>query len=252
VTLDDALRELNVIQSRLSDLLDEEGRRAVLTAKIALEAQRPRPKAGKEHKKKAPPPWRLEIPPGNPISFLTTDATQDLRYSFAIDVACKIDQPQGGHIVGEHNIAVRVWTSDETLYFRENLDAGRIGPDVKANGGRRVMLKFHFDCANPGQPGPKHHLQIGGTQHGAEHCWYPENIRVPRFCHHPVSLLMACEFVVRTFYPKAQATLANEASWLGAIAKAQDTYLPAFYERLGLTVNAHELENSLLERLWNE
>jgi len=251
VTLDDALTELQVIRSRLDGLLDEEGRRAVLNAISDLEAQRPRPKPGKRHKKKPPPDWHLVIPPGNPLRFVPTEASQDLRYSFSIDVSCKIDKPHDGLIVGDHSIAVRVWTSDATLYFRDAFDAERILRNVDASGGRRVMLRFHFDHANVGQPGPKHHLQIGGIQHGPEFCWLPENVRVPRFCHHPVSLLMVCEFVVRTFYPAAHAAVENEPAWSGAIAKAQITYLPPFYELQGMTVNAEGVRKSLLGKLWN-
>jgi hypothetical protein len=251
MTLDDALTELRVIQSRLGGVLDQEGRRAVSTAISDLEGQRPRPKPGKEHKKKPLPPWRLVIPPGNPLRFIETSATQDLRYPLSIDVSCMIDQPKDGRIVGEHTVAVRVWTSDETLYFREAFDAERIQSDVGGAGGKRVMLRFHFDHANPGQPGPRHHLQIGGLQHEGELCWFPDNIRVPRFCHHPLSLLMACEFVVRTFYPAAHSDLKDEPSWSGAIAKAQGTYLPSFYELQGMTVTPEGVRRSLLDRLWN-
>jgi hypothetical protein len=250
VTLDDVLLELTIIKERLGGLLDEEGRRSILNAISDLEGQRPRIKPGKRQKKK-PTQWHLVIPPGNPLRFIPTEASQDLRYAFSIDIACKIDQPRDGQIVGDHNVAVRVWTSDANLYFREAFDAERILLDVDANGGRRVILRFHFDHANSGQPGPKHHLQIGGLQHGAEFCWFPENIRVPRFCHHPVSLLMACEFIVRTFYPDAHITLENEPAWAGAIAKAQSTYLPAFYELHGLTVTPEKVRDSVLGRLWN-
>lgn len=253
MTLDNVLTELNVIRSRLNSLLDEEGRRAVLNAIDELKRQRPIPhhKPKKKLKKRPASPWRLVIPPGNPLRFTSTKASQDLRHSFALDIACQIDQPQNGRITGEHNIAIRLWTSDATLYFRDAYDAARIPLDVEANGGQRVMLRFHFDHANAGQPGPKHHLQIGGTQHVGEFFWFPENIRVPRFCHHPLSLLMACEFVVRTFYPEAHVELEKEPTWRGAIATAQHTYLPAYYELQGINLNTSDIDKSLLGKLWN-
>ena len=240
-----------MIRSRLTRLLDEQGQRAVLVAISDLESQRQHSRApgARGRKKRLTPAWRLEIPPGNPLRFIPTTASQDLRYSFVTDIACKIDQPRDGRITGEHKIAVRMWTSDERLYFREAYDAETILQNVEESGRRRVILRFHFDYANTGQPGPKHHLQIGGKQHTGEFCWFPGNIRVPRFCHHPLSLLMACEFVVRTFYPQSHATLEQEASWRGAIADAQNTYLPAYYELQGL--NAVAMSNSLLGKLWN-
>jgi hypothetical protein len=251
VTLDNALKELNVIQSRLFELLDEEGRRALAQAIRDLDDQRPAP-AKKKGKKRPEPQWRLEIPPGTPLRFIPTPASQDLRHPLAVDIACAIDRPRDGVTTGEHNIAIRIWTDDVGLYFRDAYDAPALRESVAANGGRRVMMRFHFDHANPNQPGPREHLQIGGTQHGNELCWLPENIRVPRFCHHPLSLLMACEFVVRTFYPDKHRALQNEASWRGAIADAQRCYLPPYYSLLGIPqVDDRAYGESLLGRLWN-
>ena len=255
MTLENVLKELSVIQSRLPKLLDEEGRRALSAAIRDLEQQRPtvNKKGNKKKVKKSPEPrWRLEIPPGNALRFIPTPATQDLRHSLAVDIACKIDSPTNGISTGDHNIAVRVWTDDPALYFRAAYDAPGIRDLVAANGGSRVILRFHFDHANADQPGPREHLQIGGAQHGSELCWLPDNLRVPRFCHHPLSLLMACEFVVRTFYPDAYRDLQDEATWRGAIADAQRCYLPPYYLLQGLSnLNDGVYAHSLLARLWN-
>lgn len=250
MTLDKALQELNVIQSRLSGLLEEDGRRALLTAIRDLQGQRPAGRA--TGKRKPEPKWRLEIPSGSPLRFRPTPASKDLRHRLAVDIACFIDCPRDGVTTGKHTITIRVWTDDPGLCFREAFDAASIADGVTANGGRRVITRFHFDHANAGQPGPREHLQIGGVQHEGELCWLPENLRVPRFCHHPLSLLMACEFVVRTFYPDTHSKLAEEASWRGAIATAQRCYLPPYFLLQGLgRVDENALGESLLGRLWN-
>lgn len=253
MTIEQVLFELNVIRSRLADLLDEDGNRALAQAIADVENQRlarlPK-KAKKKAKKRVPRPWRLEIPLGTPLRFIPTEVTQDTRHRLSLDIACRIDEPRNGEPSGEHIICVRVWTDDLDLYFREDYDSDHIWEQIDAAGGRRVMLRFHFDFANPGQPGPKHHLQIGGVQHANEFCWFPDSLRVPRFCHHPLSLLMACEFVVRTFYPHVYQEISGEATWQGAIATAQGTYLSPYYALQGVNP-APALTASLLDKLWN-
>ncbi len=247
-------RELNVINSRLRGILDEDGKRALAQAIFDIEKQmktrRPKARKGKRSK---PSPWRLEIPFGAPLRFVPTIVNQDVRHRLYLDIACQITEPLDGVPTLEHSICVRVWTDDRTLSFREAHDSDYLQSRIEEAGGRRVMLRFHFDFANAGQPGPKHHLQIGGTQQENELCWLPENLRVPRFCHHPLSLLMACEFVVKTFYPDEyiKLKLRDEASWRGAIATAQGSYLTSYYALLGFNPPTEALSVSLLERLWN-
>ena len=252
MTIDQILFELNVIKSRLGALLDEDGNRALAQAIDDIENQRlaRRPKT-KRKKKKLLRPWRLEIPLGTPLRFIPTMVSQDIRHRLSLDIACKIDEPRDGAPAGEHNICVRVWTDDLALYFREALDSEQLLDQIDAAGGRRVMLRFHFDHANPGQPGPRHHLQIGGVQHANEFCWFPDSLRVPRFCHHPLSLLMACEFVVRTFYPHVYEEISSEAAWRGAIATAQTTYLSSYYALQRVNTSSAVVKSSLLDRLWN-
>jgi hypothetical protein len=256
MTFEDLQFELTVIENQLAPVLDEEGRRAVIVARADVERQltdalaknKPKKKKGKP-KKKPLPPWTLDIPPTRPLLFVPTTVG---GHRFIVDMFCLITQPDASGVpAAGHNIAVRVWTDDMDLWFRPGVDADVLGQAIIDGAGRRVMLRFHFDYANPRQAGPRHHLQIGGVQHGAEHCWFPSGLDVPRFCHHPVSLVMACEFVIRSFYPATYVNLSQEPTWRRAVARAQLAYLEPYYELQGTTVDPKDLERSYLDRMWN-
>ena len=92
-------------------------------------------------------------------------------------------------------------------------------------------------------------MHVGGRASGEEHCWYPETIDLPRFCHHPLNLILACEFVVRSFFPRTFDRIHDEPTWLGSLRTAQRCYLSPYYDLQG--IRPPNLDKSLLSMLWN-
>lgn len=252
MTIGDILFEVNVIGLRLNRLLDEGGRRAIALAQDDIKRQKASARAAAKTKARAkrdPRQWKLEISPGTPLSFIPAVLG---GHRLLVDLFCMITEPDStGVPAARHTIAVRVWTDDINLWYRPHLDAETVRDAIRAGQGRRVMLRFHFDYANPGQQGPRHHLQIGGGQQASEFCWFPDNLKVPRFCHHPLNLLMACEFVVRTFFPNEYHAIAQEATWRHALERAQQAYLEPYCQLQQLQITEDGLKSSLLDRLWN-
>ena len=71
-------------------------------------------------------------------------------------------------------LVLRIWSADEAIMYREQYDSELIGELVTARSNplkERVMLRCHFDLANPNQDGPLYHLQIGGNglQQSSQH-----------------------------------------------------------------------------------
>lgn len=263
MTVDDIIDEVTVIQNRLSRVLDDAGRRALADVRSDLEQHRERHGSernptsrrpnGKSKRPRAVKPWRLIISPAQPLSFVPSKFGEHIKHRLAVDIACDLSKPIDGKPSGKHNIAVRVWAVDVNLSFRADWDAVRLAKEIGAVG-RRVMLRFHFDFADAEQAGPTYHLQIGGKQHEGERCWYPDNIKVPRFVHHPVNLVTVCEFVVRTFHPTEYDSLCKETSWQLAVGRAQLCYLPAYFERipfLSVASPPSSFRPSYLDALWN-
>jgi hypothetical protein len=240
--------ELEVIRKALRPILHKEGSDAVDQALRDLaDAQRRRSGKGRNQH-----PWQLTIPRGSPIRFIPTAGSHETGHAVWTDISCELSEPDAGKPSRKHNVLVRVWTDDEAFWFRQRFDATGLRAEVAQNGGSRVMLRFHFDYADPGQEGPKHHLQIGGSQYEGECCWYPDSLKVPRFVHHPVNVLLACEFVVRTFYPAFHQRMWDEPTWRGAIATAQKTYLAPYFKNQGITIDDSHWDTSLLGQLWNK
>ena len=184
-------------------------------------------------------------------SLRATSFSAAVRHELTVDLFCCITEPDDGIPRGDHNIVIRVWSRDPTLWFRRHLDAADLQQQIQDAGGKRVMQRVHLDFANPGQPGPQFHLQVGGTQHGPEYCWLPESLDLPRFPHYPLTLITACEFVLRTFFPSHYERVAGEATWIGAVRTAQDAYVEPYLRRLIAHPQPLALSASVLGRLWN-
>ncbi len=243
MTLGDLKQELVILQGRLKGvkLLDSDGTRALAEALGRISAALAAPKVGKG-KHRRHPRWRLVIRPDLPLSFVPTTT---LKHRLKIDIHCDLSEPTAGAPTGSHNIAVRVWALDKSLWFREAFDATTLADQIAASG-RRVVCRFHLDLANPGQLGPRFHLQIGGNTLADEFYWHPKTLDVPRFCHHPLNLLLTCEFILKTFYPEHYDQVADDPTWAAAVKVAQKSYLAPYFERL------HNFDESLLlRRLWN-
>lgn len=117
---------------------------------------------------------------------------------------------------------------------------------------KRVMLRFHFDLGNKDQEGPRHHLQIGGKGQATDYAWLPENWKLPRFAHHPVNLALVCEFIGRTFFPKAFARIAEEPTWKSAVLAAERTYLLPFLNEIPyINVDFERHKATFLTWAWN-
>ena len=142
---------------------------------------------------------------------------------------------------------MRVWCLDENLYFRDQWDAARLENEIDGHSGR-VVLRVHFDLAEHGQPGPRHHIQVGGKQHSGEFHWFPETLSVPRIVHMPFDLVLAAELVAATFYPEEYKRIRREPTWKHCTRTAQKHLLPVYLQK---AIDAVADGRSVLEALWN-
>jgi|GEM_PF-1686160 len=251
MTLEQIIQEVVVVEQHLGSLLNEEGKIAIAQARKDLVGLRGLAGNTGRRRRKVRLPWSFRIPPGTPLCFGSTSISAAVRHRLTIDLFCSISEPEDGIPLGEHSLVIRVWTEDASLWYRESMDAPGLRQRIQAAGGRRVMQRVHFDHANPGQEGPRFHFQVGGTQHGYEFSWFPENLKLPRFPHYPLSLITACEFIVRTFFPSDYERVAGEATWIGAVQSAQAAYIEPYFRKLLSLPQSPVLPRSVLNHLWN-
>ena len=172
-------------------------------------------------------------------------------YQLRPDIICNIRWQQEGALPSTQELVLRVWSADEHMIYREEIDSETIGELVTADNGidERVMLRCHFDLANPSQSGPLYHLQFGGNPRAGEHGWYPKEFDLPRLPFHPLDPILLCQLVVANFYPDEYELIRQDASWHWAVTTAERYLLAQYYTKCLEAVNAKK--TTLIDQLWN-
>ncbi len=243
----DVQKSLETVGSRLGPILDYSSHSVLAQAKsILIDSTGAHQERVRQQSRGLPPiPWGFRIEPEAPLRF--NEAKVDgLRLRVDLFLRSYWDSVPAEMPV-DLNIAVRVWALDEHVYFREDWDAERLNSDISSNNGR-VMLRMHFDLANPAQAGPRYHLQIGGNQRQGEFHWFPQSLSVPRFLHPPMDLVLASEMIAATFFPNDYKKIRRESSWVDSMRTSQLHLLSGYLAQATTAVNKG---TSLLEDLWN-
>jgi hypothetical protein len=156
------------------------------------------------------------------------------------------------------NLVIRVWSLDRALSFRPELDAEAVSKWLDDSGlPNRVILRLHFDKAEPGQKGTLFHLQVGGkpVEEEREKCWLGGIPGVPRIPMHPMDLILACELVIANFFHEHFQRVCEDPEWREVVKRAELRTLRRYYEICWMHFRLGEdhlgREHTLLKRLWN-
>jgi hypothetical protein len=192
----------------------------------------------------APRLWGYNIYPEAPLRFRPSkNAIKGLN--LWIDICCKVLWGEEGALPVEQVIHLRVWSDELDFIYRENWDSKEIY-DKLTDG--RVMLRCHFDFANPGQPGPTYHIQFGGNARQDELCWFPEALKLPRLAYPPMDLILVCQLVAANFYWGHYDEFRQVPEWKTIVRQSQKCMLRGYY---GMCSQVIEQDQILLDRLWN-
>lgn len=170
------------------------------------------------------------------------------------DIFCKMRiSGDSSSPILEQNVVIRVWSLSSRSSYRREWDARRVRTLLEKQGYKRVIARYHFDFANPGQLGPVFHLQFGGRPVSRELYWFPE-ISVPRIMHPPVDLILASEMVLANFYPDEFERLRREPEWRSLVRTSEDNFQRSYYEDCRNCIadlTSGRREATLLSHLWN-
>ncbi len=177
-------------------------------------------------RKKAPATWKFEIPLDRPLVFKMTELD---GFRVQVDIACYIEG--FGDYISRQNVVLRVWSLDENVSYREQLDAIGLKGILESCGWKRVMLRFHLDrrAQQARKPEPLYHLQVGGTARDEENCWLHQNIEVPRFHHPPMDPVLLCEFILLNFFERESEILRKDPAWRSLVRKSQDIFQSNYF-----------------------
>ena len=240
-------QSLGTIQKRLHRILDDRAPVVVEQAKSMLRESKRQwdesKRQGRQERKARP--WGFRINPNDPLKFKPTQVD---GVRLRVDLCAKAFwDAEPAETPAQLGVVLRVWCLDPQIYFRKEWDSSALSDATNPEIGR-VMLRVHFDLANPRQPGPQYHVQVGGKSRTEELHWFPQVLAVPRLLHMPVDLTLASELVAATFYQREFERIRREDSWRGSIRVSQEHLL---YQYFVDALGAVRDNKSVLETLWN-
>ena len=241
-------QSLDVIQKHLRPILDDRADLVVERAQAMLRrSKREWDESRRQGRAERPArPWGFRIPPDAPLGFKPTQV-DGLKLRVDLSTKAKWDAEPAVRPAQARRPSARMVPRPSYLLQSRSGDSPELYDAVDPKAGR-VMMRVHFDLANPEQPGPQYHLQVGGNSWPEELHWFPKSLAVPRLLHMPVDLTLASELVAATFYQAAFKRIRREPSWRGSRRVSQE-YLLAKYFRDAM--DAVRDNRSVLETLWN-
>lgn len=244
------IRALTTIKKSLRQVLEQEAEKVIDGAISRLEkskAQYDRYRRRTDLSHKRFNDWGYEIL-DLPLRFKIANYK---GYKLRPDIICNFRWQEEGALPTTQELVLRVWSADEHICYREEYDSELIGELVTASNGlsERVMLRCHFDLANPNQSGPLYHLQIGGNPRAGEHGWYPKEFDLPRLPHHPLDTVLLCQLIVANFFPKEYRKIRVDPGWHWAVTTVEKYLLEEYYVKcLSAITNK---KTTLIDELWN-
>lgn len=122
------------------------------------------------------------------------------------------------------------------------------------NSKETFLSRWHVDWANTTdgitQSGPLVHLQYGGHRPGHRDTDHP--LKVPRWCHPPMDILLLCELVAANFYEREWENLREDQNWCRAITIGQKLCYSAYLRKMmdGLSISSKTLLHSMWASEW--
>ncbi len=218
----DVADELAIVRDVLdeADLLENESHAAF--AKLIAQAHAAR-------KMGAAAEITLRWDSSNPIAIAPVEPRGRTERSICVDFYGHMTF-RGGSILRatgdemRYQLVFRVWSKRAEHLFREQYDAGSCQGLLK-----RVILRYRVEEAHQGASEPAYHLQIGGhTRAEDEWCHFPEDFHQPHFPHHPMSIIMAADQIVGSFFSPHHPDVREDTKWQGALLRAESCCLRPF------------------------
>ena len=217
ITADEAGKALRVIGEKLHDarIVTAEGRQVLSDESFRMS------------KIKKGTSWVTEIPRGRPVSFeRIADKNGD-----SVNIALSAER-------------ITIDQNDESGPAFASLDVAIALTDAAGE----PLCRWHLDRANPSQPGPLFHLQLGGHLPGFRDRELP--FAEPRWCHPPMELGLLCEVIAANFYGTVwSSTLRDDPSWCHAVRTLQQLCYPAYVTRLANCLAVSD--STALAQMWN-
>jgi len=196
--------------------------------------------------------WAFAISPRRPLRFVKSEDEGRVQP----DIFCRLLGP--GTLGWPHEsqeLVIRIWSVDQTLSYRPELDAKSIEDWLTLQREpHRVILRLHFDRANKGQNGTIFHLQVGGNpiEDQKEKSWSCGLPDLPRIPIPPMDLILACELIIANFFQDEFKKLCKDPEWCAVVRRAEQRTIKRYFDRCSVHLNDTRTKHTLLKTLWNK
>lgn len=247
MSVSEIVQDLHFLERLTGKVLDYDASLVLEQVVAQLNSSRPRGRSRDVY-------WEFEIPERRPLRFLTTE---EEGTKLQPDVFCRLIGPgELGWPFQRQEVVIRVWSLDNALSFRPDLDSGAVRSWLEQQDKpSRVMFRLHFDRANQGQRGTVFHFQVGGRPavEEREKCWLSGIPSIPRIPFYPIDLVLACELVIANFFHETFLQLSDDPSWRGVVKRAEMRTVSRYYEfcHSYLTNASMNEQHTLLKSMWN-
>jgi hypothetical protein len=195
--------------------------------------------------------WMFGIPRSSPLRFKIGKNDPELK--LRVDISCSIqgieELQEKVFSIKKYNFEVRVWSEDENVIIRDDFDSEEIRKKIMESGCRRVMSRFHFDVKSSNTKRhlePFSHFHIGGESEDQEFCWLHNKIKIPRFPHPPMDLILLSELILASFFHDESEELRNDPFWKDMIRFSQDCFLKPYFTECNHVINNFDKDHSTL------
>ena len=202
-------------------------------------------------------PWRLCIDRSRPLRFKKSENSHG---SLLIpEICCIMEGSNDDKKPFEQlKLELKLKSDDDNLVFRDAWDSPRVLKELNQLRRReRVILRYHFEPGSATEDGePTYHMSHGGASDAAELCWFPSTVRSPRIPFVPLDLVLACELVVASFFPKKFVQIQSLPEWCSLVYRSELLLLsPLLMEAASrsstdVTLRARKQDHTLLRSMW--
>lgn len=128
-------------------------------------------------------------------------------------------------------------------------DALDLALEVEYENGK-PLVRWHIDRANFSgnayQEGPLFHIQFGGHHHENRSLDLP--IKIPRWNHPPLDIVLLCEVVAANFFPEEWMSLREDPSWCDYVSQCEKYCYTAYIDKFRNVLNTSS--KTVLGQFW--
>lgn len=174
--------------------------------------------------------WTTSVDRGEPIDFeickvLTREGYNIRPRIIARELSVSVEQIE--FPVMSWNIALETMRADDPS-----------GPPIS---------RWHFDLANPGQSGPRIHMQYGGH---FDHPDYEQPLPIPRWYYPLIDIILLGEIVAANFFEENWRGFRDDTAWCEHISLAEKYCYGVFLE--GLNRGYNRSSRTILCESWGD